>query len=125
MKLLNLTKGKQAKVDDEDFEMLSEIRWRASNHGHTDRCDKFYARNDGVGYMHRYLMACPKDMVVDHVNGDGLDNQKSNLRLLTRGENAAAANWWRGNGRRQMDEMNEYYENKDDNKTECTGEVPF
>lgn len=49
-------------------------------------------------YMHRVLMDFPaKGLHVDHVNENGLDNSKTNLRILTHGENI-----WRGrNGKRQ------------------------
>lgn len=38
--------------------------------------------------MHRLIMAAPKGVEVDHVNGDGLDNRRANLRLVTRSQNA-------------------------------------
>lgn len=73
MKLIPLTQGKFAKVDDEDFEFLSQWKWRA----HRD-FGTFYARTTGIR-MHRLLTKAPKGSVVDHRDGDGLNNQKSNL----------------------------------------------
>lgn len=51
------------------------------------------SRPDGRGgqrciYLHRLLMAPPKGLVVDHINGDGMDNRRENLRVVTRAQNA-------------------------------------
>jgi len=37
--------------------------------------------------LHRIIMNCPKEMVVDHINGDTLDNRKCNLRVCTNAQN--------------------------------------
>ena len=37
--------------------------------------------------MHRLIMQPSPDMVVDHINGDGLDNKRENLRIVTHGQN--------------------------------------
>jgi hypothetical protein len=39
--------------------------------------------------LHRLIMDPPKGMMVDHINGDGLDNRKCNLRICTAAQNAA------------------------------------
>lgn len=39
-------------------------------------------------FLHRFLMQAPKGMVVDHINGDGLDCRRMNLRIVTYAENA-------------------------------------
>lgn len=38
-------------------------------------------------FMHRLIMNCPEDKVIDHINANGLDNRKSNLRICTQLEN--------------------------------------
>jgi hypothetical protein len=38
-------------------------------------------------YLHRVIMNCPENLVVDHINGDCLDNRKENLRICTQAEN--------------------------------------
>jgi hypothetical protein len=76
-------------VDEEDFELLNSFKWGIiKNKTHT------YAargtRKNGVYskiLMHRFIMNAPKDQMVDHRNGNTLDNRKSNLRLATRAMN--------------------------------------
>jgi HNH endonuclease/AP2 domain len=84
-----LTKGKYAIVDPDDYQRLSEHKWHLTKNTHT-----FYAkRNPSKGkgtapiYMHRCVMEVPPGMVVDHINHDGLDNRKTNLRPATRAQN--------------------------------------
>lgn len=85
MKTIQLTQGKVALVDDEDFEYLNQFKWCAAK-----LSGRFYAvRNapkDGKQYMymmHRVIMDTPKGFHTDHISGDGLDNRKLNLRIAT------------------------------------------
>lgn len=78
-KLIPLTKEKFAKVDNEDFELLSKYNWSITA--------VHYCENSEKGRMHRFIMNAPKDMYVDHINHDPLDNRKSNLRICTVAEN--------------------------------------
>src|SRR6185295_18688937 len=85
VKEIPLSKGKVALVDDEDFEMLMHRRWYFS---------LGYARNDVkidgkrvVLRMHRLVMGASKGQYVDHIDGDTLNNQKSNLRFCTLAQN--------------------------------------
>lgn len=89
MKSIKLDKGLSAMVDDADFEELNKFKWYADKIGNT-----FYAKRRAfVGdkytavYMHRHILMPPKNIVVDHKNHNGLDNQRSNLRECTRGQN--------------------------------------
>lgn len=92
MKGIKLTQNKVALVDDEDFEMISNLTWHAIKTSYN-----FYAVN-GIRlgedkkqvrqiFMHRLIMNCPDGMVVDHINGNGLDNRKENLRICTTSQN--------------------------------------
>jgi hypothetical protein len=90
MKMIPLTQGKVALVDDEDFEYLMQWVWSASRNTGT-----YYAiRNDYTGkhkviFMHRVILNAPSNTMVDHANRNGLDNRRSNLRLCTSSQNTA------------------------------------
>ena len=78
-KEIQLTQGKIALVDDEDFAMLVGMgRW-CYNSGYA-------VRGAGVR-MHRVILAAPKSAHVDHINGDMLDNRRCNLRLCNNSQN--------------------------------------
>lgn len=80
-KLIPLTKGKFAMVDNEDFDRLKDINWYF---------DGRYAKSNIVGYAHRYIMDAPDHLEVDHVIQENtLDNRRSNLRLATPAQNSA------------------------------------
>ena len=92
MKEIQLTQGKVALVDDEDYEYLNQWKWYANEW----KGGKLYAvRNvrknkQYIGYesMHRLLSSNKdKKLVTDHINGNTLDNRKSNLRICTISEN--------------------------------------
>lgn len=88
MKEIELNKGYVALVDDEDFELLSLFKW--SVHEDKDRPRHKYAvtyysegrRKSKTVRMHRFLMGTddPK-ILIDHIDHNGLNNQRSNLRL--------------------------------------------
>lgn len=73
-----------AVVDDEDYKKLSNLRWTYSSAG------PGYAEHGFKGKlvrMHRVIMNAQKGFMVDHINMNGLDNRKKNLRLCTKAEN--------------------------------------
>lgn len=92
MKEIPLTKGKVALVDDDDFEWLYQYSWCYSEK--VFGCKYGYAlrgfkqnRKTKLVKMHREIMKAPAGIQVDHIDGDKLNNQRSNLRLCTHGEN--------------------------------------
>jgi hypothetical protein len=86
MKEIPLTRGKVAIVDDEDYDELAKHKWHAYFDG-----QYWYAVGYASGHrdvrMHRALTNAPPGMEVDHINHDGLDNRKSNLRVCTNSQN--------------------------------------
>lgn len=86
-----LTKGKVTIVDAGDYEFLSQWNWFSLN-------DYYAARTKYIGMfngkpkritikMHQVLMNAPEGFEIDHINGDGLDNRRSNLRICTHQQN--------------------------------------
>ena len=82
MKSIPLSQGKFALVDDGDYEALRIHRWSLS-HGYAAR-----KVNGRQLFMHRAILNPPPGQKIDHRNGDGLDNQRSNLRLATQAQNS-------------------------------------
>jgi hypothetical protein len=81
-----LTQGKIAIVDRQDYERVSRYKWCLSRVGH-----QLYAHRRQYGKtirLHQFIMNPPKGKVVDHANGNGLDNRRENLRICTMLENA-------------------------------------
>jgi hypothetical protein len=89
VRYIPLTRGLHAIVDAEDYGWLSRYKWHAQSAG---RSGTFYAARNrpggGLALMHRMIMRPPRGMVVDHINGNGLDNRRCNLRICTRAQNA-------------------------------------
>ena len=90
MKEINLTQGKVALVDDEDYEYLNQWKWYACKDYKT-----YYAQRNGYVngkrrniFMHKVILNPPTGLEVDHIDRDGLNNVRSNLRLATRQQNS-------------------------------------
>lgn len=84
MKEIELTHGKFALVDDDDYKYLSKTKWYAVFDAHC----KQYRPHDAKGrLMYRVIMKAPKGLVVDHINHNALDNRKANLRVITNAQN--------------------------------------
>jgi hypothetical protein len=90
MKEIPLTQGKVAIIDDEDFERVAAHKWQAAKNGNITYAVAF------IGHrplrvqvkMHRLIMGVtnPK-ILIDHKNGNGCDNQKQNLHVVSQSFN--------------------------------------
>ena len=86
MKVFTLTCGAQVLLDDEDYDRLPKSGWYLSRKEiHNPNTD--YAVHDDYGKMHRWIMGFMpnegKELVIDHINRNGLDNRKENLRIVS------------------------------------------
>lgn len=91
MKQISLTQGKFAQVDDEDYDYLNQWKWCANkkpneNYYAVRRASILQGETKEIR-MHRIIMKTPDGMECDHINHNGIDNQKSNLRNCTHGQN--------------------------------------
>jgi len=77
-----LTKGYVTVIDDEDYPLVAGRSWCAIVID-----GQVYAYSAG-GYMHRLLTGAAQNQLVDHKDGDGLNNRRSNLRLATKSQNS-------------------------------------
>jgi hypothetical protein len=100
MKQIPLTQGLFALVDDEDFDILSQWSWHIKKSK-----DTVYAIANGSRkllqrktiYMHRVILNAPEGMKVDHIDGNGINNTRSNLRICTTSENNRNHKLYRSN----------------------------
>jgi AP2 domain. len=85
-----LTRGYVALVDASDYpRVIAAGRWHARPHGRTVYAQRHISLSDGrrsTQQMHNFITGV---IGVDHVNGDGLDNRRTNLRVTTQAQNCA------------------------------------
>jgi hypothetical protein len=92
MKEILLTKGKVALVDDQDYERLNAKKWCANRPGKIWYAFRHSHRENGKTIlisMHREILELKAGdkWHCDHINGNGLDNRRSNLRICTNHQN--------------------------------------
>jgi len=85
-----LNHGKFAVIDPEDYFRVCRYNWRCRLDGNT-----YYANTSRrikgrmkIIFMHRLILKAPKHKLVDHIDGNGLNNRKANLRLCNYTQNA-------------------------------------
>lgn len=96
-----LIKSKQVLIDDPDFDDVANFSWHINSKLYVLR---YIPRKESptgkkkIEYLHQYLIGkIPSRMVIDHINGNTLDNRKSNLRVVTRSQNASNSCIWKNN----------------------------
>ena len=74
-------------MDECDLPTLETYSWRASKKGYAIRKATIDGKPGCMIFLHRVIMGAQKGQIVDHINGDKLDNRRENLRFATNREN--------------------------------------
>lgn len=82
--LIPLTQGLSATVDVEDVELLNQFKWCAHRIGKSI----YAATTVGKNTVHMHRVLCPEAEIVDHLDGNGLNNTRSNLRFADEQKNS-------------------------------------
>ncbi len=101
MKEIKLTKGKVALVDDEDYERVMAMgKWYATTSRKTFYASRYIPWNGGRKEvkMHRVILGvCDPKELIDHEDGNGLNNQRNNIRRCTNKDNLRNQGLRKGN----------------------------
>ncbi len=85
-----LTKGLVALVDDEDAERVLRHKWCVLSGKHSKTSYAFTNIKRGTtALMHRMILGAPAGRLIDHIDGNGLNNTRANLRFVTQRQNLA------------------------------------
>jgi len=92
IRVIKLVNGGEAIVEERDYERLSKHRWFRSSQGYAYR-QGWTGRQNNNGthwtvWMHRYINCTPAHLFTDHINGNKLDNRRSNLRTVNKAQNS-------------------------------------
>ncbi len=91
--IIKLSNNQNVNIDDDDFNKVNIYRWKRNKGLKTDYAAKTIYLGDGKWktiLMHRFILGIKdRNILVDHIDGDGLNNKKENLRICTRSQNSA------------------------------------
>ncbi|MBN8979329.1 MAG: HNH endonuclease [Rhizobiales bacterium] len=87
MQIIPLTGGFEAVVDDDDAADLRRWAWQIQTVGTLHYARRSTGPRGSTVYLHRQIMGPPSGFVVDHIDGNGLNNRRANLRLVTHSQN--------------------------------------
>ncbi|MDD5189420.1 MAG: AP2 domain-containing protein [Dehalococcoidales bacterium] len=80
-------KNQSVFIDEEDLNKVEGYRWIIQYNQNTEIRYVRASVNKKAIYLHRLILNAKKGIQVDHINGNGLDNRKINLRVCTKAEN--------------------------------------
>jgi len=86
MKEIQLTRGYVAVVDDDDYVLLSKYKWFALKQKTGIYARRSISKHCKIA-MHTQIMNTPLGLEIDHIDGNGLNNRRTNLRVVTRRQN--------------------------------------
>ena len=103
-----------ALIDDDDYDEVSKYKWYTKKTTNVKYATRWFIVDNKIKieYMHRFILKVKNGFDVDHINHNGLDNRKKNLRVCTRSQNNM-------NSRKRKNQTSKYkgvYYNKRDNK---------
>ena len=87
-------KGEEFYLDEEDLSKIEYYCWGITNQGYVSSVDPVTGKNLR---LHRFIMDCPENMIVDHINRNPLDNRKENLRICTYSDNCKNLSVYKSN----------------------------
>jgi hypothetical protein len=95
MKVIELTQGKFASVDDNVYDVINELKWYAHKTGKKYRAvrNNPCRKRPNMIFMHRVIWEIingpiPEKLEIDHIDGNSLNNRVNNLRMCTKKQNS-------------------------------------
>jgi hypothetical protein len=89
---IKLACGKVAIVSAADFRRVSGMKWSDNGKGYPRaRWPQRMGGHGKIVFLHRFILGAPEGSIVDHINGDPLDNRRENLQFITASRNIMKA----------------------------------
>lgn len=97
MKTIKVASGELVMVDDADHEVLAQYKWSSNGKYAQRRPLKKKGETGTAIMMHRQIMDAPRGLDVHHIDGNGLNNQRANLQVVTRSQNLSRRGKFKNN----------------------------